>query len=166
MTPAPWSKAGGLLQMIELNDQKHDDAHKRLRTDLRELETQVNAGFQSLREGYSANVNKIEALAAKPLDATKLVLAPRVVVSIVACSIGLAGAVWASTAGLRSDMRDILTRMEAQKQASEAAGRLQEVQTSAIKTSVDEMKRRQELQQYEIQNLKEVILTGKSLGPK
>lgn len=162
MTPANHE---GLLQMVQQNDDKHDDAHGRLRRDLRELEHQLTAGFQSLREADG----KLQAAIDKPLDPAKVMLAPRLVVAIVAGVLGVAGGMWATTSGLRSDVRDILTRMEAQStamdsqsRASEALGKLQEVQQAAIRQSIDEMKRRQELQQYEIQGLKEVILTGKS----
>jgi len=150
-----------LLQMIDQNDEKHDDAHKRLRTDLDRFEGQMQAALNEIRERQSEIRAKVEEAAGRPIDAMKLVLTPRVVMSIVASALVVAGTMWASTLGLRSDVRDILTRMEAQKSANEAAVKLQEIQANSLRNAVDDMKRRQELQQYEIQALKEVILTGK-----
>lgn len=154
----------GLLQMVQQNDDKHEEAHERLRRDLRELEKQVSAGLQSSRDSDTA----LRILIERPIDPGKVMLAPKLVVTIVLGVLSVAGAVWGLNSGMRSDVRDILTRMEAQRttiesqsKASEALGKLQEVQQSAIRNAIDEMKRRQELQQYEIQGLKEVILTGK-----
>lgn len=160
----PEGTMGVLLQMVSQNDQKHDDAHKRLRVSFRELEDRIESNFEYLRDGFMANRARMDALekqAGMPVDVTKLVLTPRVVVAIVVASLTLAGGIWASTAGLRSDVRDILTRMEAQTATYESVAKLQEVQSNALKTAVDDMKRRQELQQYEIQQLKEVILGRK-----
>lgn len=151
----------GLMQMIQQNDEKHSDAHKRLRQDLDRLEEQVNKGFETLREGRQANSARIDHLERAPTDISKVVLAPRIVVAIVGLIVGIAGVFWASTYGLRSDVRDILTRIEAQRSASEAMGRLQDVQAAAMRESIEAMKRRQELQQYELQGMKELILTGK-----
>lgn len=141
----------GLLQMIEQNDDKHEEAHRRLRQDLDRLEEQVNKGLQSLRDGFMANQSSIEHLKQKPIDATKLVLSTPVVVTIVVIALGIAAGVW----GIRSSMQQLADKLE-------SSAKLQDVQNTALKTSVDEMRRRQELQQYEIQGLKEAILTGKA----
>lgn len=97
-----------------------------------------------------------------------MILTPKIVVAMVAFAVTVTGGVWSANYGirsetqaLRSDVRDIITRMEAQRTAYDAAAKLQEVQSTALRTAIDDMKRRQELQQYEIQALKEVILTGK-----
>lgn len=159
MTPP---NADSLLQMIGQNDEKHDAAHERLRYDLRALEAQVDAGFQALRASDATLLGDMKAMAATPVDVAKLVLAPRLVASIVAAALLMAGGMWASTSGLRSDVRDILTRMEAQKTAGEAVAKVQEVQSITLRAAVDDLKRRQELQQSDIQVLKDAILTGKA----
>jgi hypothetical protein len=68
------------------------------------------------------------------------------IAAIVAAFLAIAGSMWA----LRSDVRDILTRMELQS-------KLQEERSNAMRESLESMKRRQELQQYEIQGLREAI---------
>lgn len=141
----------GLLQMIQQNDEKHDEAHRRLRQDLDRLEEQVNKGFNSLREGFLTNSSRIETVANTPIDATKLVLNTKVVVALLVMVLGIAAAVWT----IRSGMDRLSDRME-------ATAKLQDVQSGALKTAVDEMRRRQELQQYELQSLKEAILAMKA----
>lgn len=154
----------GMLQMVEQIDQTHREAHTRLRSEIARLADTVESNFtyHSEREGQLRT--KVTSVAAKldsPIDATRLVLTPKVVATVVAFAVTIAGGVWASTAGLRSDVRDILTRMDAQQQAARANADVQKVTADALKTAVEDMRRRQELQQYEIQNLKEAILTGK-----
>jgi hypothetical protein len=68
------------------------------------------------------------------------------------------GGMWTITSGLRSDVRDILTHMTMQRQIDEGQAKIQEERANAMRESIDAMKRRQELQQYEIQGLKELML--------
>lgn len=153
-----------LLQMITQNDDKHEKAHRRLRESLTELAEKVESNYQYLKDGHTADKSRIDAMEKQlglPIDTARLALTPRVVFTIVTICIALAGGIWSSTSGLRSDVRDILTRMDAQKTAQEATIKLQELQSKTLQTAIDDMKRRQELQQYEIQQLKEVILGRK-----
>jgi len=154
----------GLLQMIEQNDQKHDDAHKRLRQDFRELIAQhenLLSASQALRDRIIANENRLEKLKDTPPNVENVIMTPRVLVAIVVFTITVVGGVWSSTYGLRSDVRDILTRMEAQKSALEAADKLADVQALQMKTAIEAMQRRIELFQYEQQSMKETLMTGK-----
>ena len=154
----------GLFQMIDQIDQKHEDGHKRLRDDMRELQEQHANLLDSLgllRDKQSDTANRIGNIEKTPPNVENVIMTPRVLVAIVIFSITVAGGIWSSTAGLRSDVRDILTRMDSQRMSLEASDKLQEVQATAMRVAVDDMKRRQELQQYEIQALKEVIITGK-----
>lgn len=86
------------------------------------------------------------------------------VAGIVILALTMAGSVWWSTAGLRSDVRDINTKMDARQEAEQLQSQLEAERSLALKESLDAMKRRQELQQYEIQGLKEAItsLKGRS----
>lgn len=84
---------------------------------------------------------------------------PEIVAVIVSGFLAVSGGMWASTYGLRSDVRDILTRMDGQAKIAELNAKLQEQGLLTLRESIEAMKRRQELQQYEIQGLKEVVLT-------
>lgn len=158
-------RQAGVWPEIARLDEKHDAAHKRLREDIRELQAQHEnflASLTNIRDKQMENVNKIENLQKTPPNVENLIMTPRVMIAITVFTVTIVGGVWSSTSGLRSDVRDILTRMEAQKSAYDSTAKLQEVQSNALRTAVDDMKRRQELQQYEIQGLKEVLLTGKN----
>lgn len=139
-----------LAQMIENVDKNHAAAHVRIREDFKRFEEELDKRYQLLYDGYMTNKAKIAEIEKTPIDATKLVLGTKVIVALVVLVLGVAAAVWS----LRSGMDRLADKME-------ATAKLQDVQTVGLKTSVDDMKRRQELQQYEIQGLKEAILTGK-----
>jgi len=161
----------GLLQMVDQNDRKHEDAHKRIREDLRELIAQhenLLAASQQLRDRTISNENRIgelgktmESLANRPVDITKLRLTPALAATIIIAFLGLAGTFWGSTYGLRSDVRDSNTKMDAMRDAMKADRELQALQSSAQGKAIDDMKRRQELFQYEFQSFKEQMMNGR-----
>ncbi len=138
-----------IIQMIQQNDEKHEEAHRRLRQDIDRIEDNVNKGLEALRLLSAANLAKIEANAQLPIDATKLILRTPVVVSIVIFVVITVGAVW----GIRSSNDRLADRME-------ATARLQEEQITAIKADVKDVKQRQELKQYDVQELKDMLIRG------
>lgn len=87
-------------------------------------------------------------------DASKLSFPLQLVIAI----LGVTGAIWASQYSLRSDVRDIRTRIELQESIDGAQIKLQEERAQQLRLDVQDMKRRQELQQFEIQSLKEMVL--------
>lgn len=70
--------------------------------------------------------------------------------SVVSATVG----VYASQTTLRSDIRNITTRMELQ-------AKIDEERQSNLRGVIDELNRRQQLQQMEMQSLKESILSMK-----
>jgi hypothetical protein len=64
----------------------------------------------------------------------------------------------ASTWGLRSDIRDINTHMSAQADTDKGLRTLQDERAVALRNAVDDIKKKQDLQQLEIQSLRETIL--------
>jgi hypothetical protein len=80
-------------------------------------------------------------------DATKLTFPLQLVLVIV---VGvLAG--WGAAYSLKSDVRDILTRIEYQN-------KLQDQRMTSFGDTINDMKRRQELQQYEIAEMQKTLL--------
>lgn len=106
------------------------------------------------------------------ITATNITFPAQVVMVMMASAISATVAVYASQATLRSDIRDIKTRMEGEAKAREAEAlllssraaadaKLQEERTQSIKVAVDAVQRQQQLQQYEFQALKETVLSMK-----
>jgi len=159
----------GFLEILDQTDQKHTDAHQRLRTDFRELETRLDEAMKLLGEAHGANRAKLAELAATPVDMTKLVLRTPVVVSIILVICSIVGGMWASTSGLRSNIDKVVIQMEAASAlAAERAQRVADnngVIKDALATNSRDLKeqislitKRQELQQLQIQQMQESII--------
>jgi hypothetical protein len=97
-------------------------------------------------------------------DASKLSFPLQVVITI----IGVVLAVYASQASVRSDIRDILTRLELGRDTAKAQSSAQEEKINTLKVSIDAtavsmkgsidaISRRQEMQQIQIGELKDAI---------
>jgi hypothetical protein len=104
-------------------------------------------------------------------DASKLNFPLQLVITI----IGVVIAVYASQASVRSDIRDILTRMDLGRDTQKAQSQAQEERINSLrismdataismKGSIDAISRRQEMQQIQIGELKDAI--NKSQGRK
>lgn len=149
MTPSypPASPTPELLfQMIEQNERSAQEDHQRLRESLREFE-----GWLTRHDGMlGAQASDLATLKATPLEATNLHFSPSVVLVIVTTCLTIGAGMWASTYGLRSDVRDILTKQD-------ASSKLQEERSLNLHESIESVKRRQEAQQFEMQALKESL---------
>lgn len=98
-------------------------------------------------------------------DVTRLSFSLQLVILIVSAALSAGAAIWTTQRSsdraiekLSSDVRDILTRMDAAKQVDEQKARVSDERAAQLRESVQDIKRRQELQAYEIQALKETIL--------
>lgn len=80
-----------------------------------------------------------------------LSFAMQILVVILSSSAAVAVSIYFFNFGQRSDLRDIRTAMEVQE-------KLQEERAAQVKDAIASMQRRQELQQYELQGLKEVVM--------
>ncbi len=109
-------------------------------------------------------------------DASRLTFDLRLVVTIVASVIAITmavvGAFWVATSAIRSDVRDILTRMEMSARTDVEKSKSQELRDSILRDQIgalrDQMsasERRQELLRLEFQQLREQVLF-KSRGVK
>lgn len=91
-------------------------------------------------------------------DATGLRFPLQLVIFIASTCVTVAVTIWSSQAGMQARLGNIQTQMEWAAKLQAAENKAQEDRATAIREAVQDMKRRQELQQYEIQGLKEAIL--------
>lgn len=98
------------------------------------------------REGFWAyglvTPSRSDDSTSKTVDATRLSFPLQLVIVIGGGIIATVGAFWLATSSLRSDVRDILTRMESQST-------LQEERWRNLKSDVDQEKRDRQLQKYD-----------------
>jgi hypothetical protein len=95
---------------------------------------------------------------AAPIELDKLHFSPRMVIAVVAACSSVVLGMYGVTYGLRSDVRDILTRQEQRDRIEEVNRKLADQQTEAITKAVDVIDKRQQLQAIQIQELKEMVL--------
>lgn len=102
---------------------------------------------------------------AKTLDASKLSFPLQLVVLIVSVFIGAVSGGYTSDKtrsseidGLRSDVRNILTQMQAKKDIDTLQQELQNDRSTALRVALEATQKQLALQQLQIQELKEMII--------
>lgn len=151
-------RESAVLQLVRQHDEKHEQGHKRLREDYRGHEDRLLA----LERTQQDQSYTLKSLAAAAPDLSRMTLSPGIVVSIIMAIVGIVGGQVASTWGMRSDIRDISTRIESQANRNQDAQRLQDERFSAMREKIDSFDKKQELQRLEIQSLKETILDARN----
>lgn len=98
-------------------------------------------------------------------DASKLTFPLQLVILIVGGIFATTGAFWVSTSVMRSDVRDILTRMDMQSRLETEKSKAQEIRDSTLHEQINALgaqisagERRQELLRLEFQQLREQVL--------
>lgn len=147
-----------LIELIDQNNKNHQEAHVRLRKDLTALEERVEEALKLLHDKQITVTAKVTELATTPVDVTKLVATPRIVFAIVTTVVLIFSTIWASNAGLRSDVRDILTRIQTEQRVNDEKGKLQEVHSQMIKDSLAAVQKRQELLTLQYNQLNEQMI--------
>ena len=136
---------GALQQMVEQNDDKNEDAHKRLRTDLRELEQTVH----ELSQNVMALSRQVSLLAAAPPpDATALRFPLPLVATIVAgfLSIGF---------GMYQFRADVVTRLESQAVSEANSVKVMDLNYQNLKETIKTLDQQQRLQYAEFQTFRQ-----------
>lgn len=114
-------------------------------------------GIDQLEKAQLKQENDLKALATAPQDLSRLVMSPGVVVSIIMALVTIVGGQMASTWGMRSDIRDIGTKMNLRADADQSLQKLQEERANTLKAAVDMIGRKQELNQIQFQELRDEV---------
>lgn len=154
----------GILELIDQTDLKHADAHKRLRDDFAKFEERVDDALKLFSDRQQSIMSRLSDLVNTPVDITKVVATPKIIIGIVVTIVSVFGGVWAVTSDLRSDVRDILTRMQSEQRVTDANAKLLELNNATInralesnarelKDSIAAVNKRQELLQLQYAQL-------------
>jgi hypothetical protein len=143
-----------LQQMVEQNYETLEGGHHRLRTDIRALDVRI----EHLEDAQSKNDVQFTKIATKPVEVAELHFTSSVVLTIVTVCLTIAGGMWASTYGLRSDVRDILTSMAAQVNLEKETSKLNDERTANTARTIDTIDKKIELQRLKLESLTETVL--------
>jgi hypothetical protein len=94
----------------------------------------------------------------RTVDAAAISFSVETMIKVVVFSLGIGGTMWGTTAGMRSDVRDILTQMKSESEKRSLQAQLVDERMETLRETVNDLKRRTELAQYEVGALKEVLM--------
>jgi len=151
---APPPSAARLAERIEQLEESREDSSRRLHLEIDDLKRRVEA-LSTLQTASEVRLTKIDST---PVDADKIKFSGRIIAAVVAIVLGPMAANYATTYGLRSDVRDILTRQEQRDRIEELNRKLSDQQSETLSKQVDVVDKAVKLQALEIQTLKEMVL--------
>jgi hypothetical protein len=143
-----------LQQMAEQHYEVLEAGHHRLRADFRDMERRLD----TLDDAQAKMAVHVTQLDTKPIQATELHFTPAVVLTIVSLSLSIAGGMWASTYGLRSDVRDILTSMAASANMERVTTKLNDERAQQTAKTIETIDKKLELQRLKIESLNDIVL--------
>lgn len=123
-----------ISEVMNQIDEKHDRAHDRLRMDLQatvatiaSITATVDRNYRYFEDQNAAmrlRLNTIEQLASMPVDATKLSLSTKAILSLVGAVVGgallVAGSFWTLQGALQNQSRDIAQLQKAVDELKQA----------------------------------------------
>ena len=121
--------------MVQQNDEKHEEAHHRMRTDHRELEVDhqaLKSKVATLELLLTQQIMTVKQIETMPVDVGKIVFNPKMVLSIV----GLVATVILGNYFTTTQALSVLR-----------------AEFTGVKESVDDLKRQMEMRRLEIQQL-------------
>lgn len=153
LMPTP-PEDSAVWQAIDDLHTRAEEGHRRLRESLRELEDDLAA----IRTAQLEDHNTVVVLSRTPIDLSKATLPPRLVVWTMGGVLTVALSFWASTSGLRSDVRDILTTQTAQVEITRQVARLTDERNAALKDAIADVRRAYEEQRVQLETLTKMVL--------
>ncbi len=87
------------------------------------------------------------------VNAAGLTFPLQLVLAIVVTALSVGGGIWATNSGMRSDVRDILTRMDYQAKLEDERGRSQDLQRQAMSESIKELRGQVKLLELQYQQI-------------
>lgn len=135
--------------MLQQNDEKHEDAHRRLRVDHRELEDRHEAlkvKCMALEARMDVSQQAFRDAVAAPIDVGKIVFAPKTVLAIVCLAVSIVGANWLSNQPIREGLTVLQTQMTANT-------RIEDERAKNTKDAIDGLTKAMEMRRLEIQQV-------------
>lgn len=139
-----------LLEMLRQSDEKHDEAHSRLRRTLTDIADRVDAA--ELRQANaSLEQERIKAALAQPPDLTRSVLPTRLWVTVLLSTLAIVvSMIWAASS-VKSDVRDQAT-------IAAAEARLNDERVASLRLALDDLKKDAAMQRVQTESLTKLVI--------
>lgn len=158
MTPL---STGALQQMIEQTAETSEEAHKRLRESIRDLEGKL----ESVEHTQQTHAQKLATLEAKPVVLADTTITLKMVIGVVAVCAAIITGQWATAWGLRSDVTDTRTevkvaaaQMQAHVEADKLTAKLQEERVATFSKALDDLSKQMQLQRVQLESLTKRVI--------
>jgi hypothetical protein len=143
---------GALQQMVEQNDQKNEEAHKRLRLDLRDAEEKNHELERRLREID----NKVGLLiAAPPPDVTTLRFPLPIVIGIAAGFLTIGGGILGLNSAQKQSQSDLASLRSEVINRLDTSSAASSVSIQNLKETIIRLEQQQRLQYAEFQTFRQ-----------
>lgn len=129
-----------LRQMVSDNDDKQEEAHKRLRVDVRSLQSRTDRIEMEIAQLR----NEVAGIKLRKPDASELRFPLQYVVTIVVGFLGIAASIWAMNSTMKEYMAAEQQRLENLKETVQRLDRQQQLQYAEFQTFRQEMARREQ----------------------
>ena len=143
---------GALDQKIEQNDEKHEEGHRRLRTDVRAIERRLD-DIDKLGSATNLRLTRIEST---PMDVTKLQFGTKTVIAIVVAAATIVIGQITMNATLKPD---VLAMNTTTKEDVLKAIALQSQTIQAQSGEISDMKRELKMWQLKTEDLTKIVIT-------
>lgn len=147
-------RESAVFQLVRANHEQAEASHRRLRESWRGHDERLD----ELEKAHSVMALELQALKSAPPDLSRSTLSAGFVFTIVLAVAGIIGGFYGATWGMRSDIRDINTHLANQATHEQDAQRLLDERFRAMGTQIDGISKKQELQQIQNQELREMII--------
>jgi hypothetical protein len=145
---------GALQQMVEQNDDKNEEAHKRLRGDLRTAEDKIY-DYERRLAALAMQITRLEQ--APPPDVSSLRFPLPIVVAVAAGFITIGAGIYKAQADVQAFHAEFVNRMEKQQWEAASAASKSEAATINLKESLNKLDAQQKLQYAEFQQFRQDI---------
>jgi len=143
-------RESAVFQLVRSNHEQAEQGHKRLREDYREIEERLVKVENLIGE----HTYTIGALKTASPDLSRMTLTPGIVVGIITAVVSIVAGQVASTWGIRSDVRDITTKMSLQADAEASRQKLQDERSATLNAKTDGIDKKQEMLRIQVDDLR------------
>jgi len=136
-------------QMLQQNDDKHEEAHRRLRADHRELESHVEAlkiKVTAVEAALDQLRNDLHNVRNEPIDVGLIVFNPKMVFAIVGLVVSILGGTWFINQPIVSRLDRFEERMSSQKDVIDGLTKAMEMRRLEIQTLGNNLQQYQQME--------------------
>lgn len=123
-------------------DEKHEAAHRRLRGDMTDLELRVSQ--------LASAVTQVRQKVDSPVDAGRIAVPMKLVILILGAVLTIIGTVYTSSSSIHVQMQSVADQLS-KEQA------LQQLRNDTLMSTLSDLKRQQQLDDYNIQDLQKTV---------